>query len=263
MFGLCFLTAGLLRKRLKKKPHIAVHILICTGAATAVLCAAGLIYLNIHYSAREDALTVFADSDSAVMTKTDCGYFIDGKGKDTALVFYPGAKVDSEAYLPLMKRLAEGGIDCFLLDMPMRMAIFDKYSADKVTNKYDYDTWLVSGHSMGGMIASGYAADHKIIDGAVLLAAYPTEKLPDSTALLSVYGTDDGVLDLNAYNSAKSNFPVNSKEIVIEGGNHAQFGDYGAQSGDGKAKISPEEQQKQTVRAILSFAEAVNKNKHQ
>ncbi len=36
--------------------------------------------------------------------------------------------------------------------------------------------------------------------------------------------------------------PAQYQESVIEGGNHAGFGSYGAQSGDGTASISAEEQ---------------------
>ena len=41
--------------------------------------------------------------------------------------------------------------------------------------------------------------------------------------------------------------------MEIEGGNHAQFGNYGPQKGDLPATISAEEQQKQTVEAIEAF----------
>ena len=93
------------------------------------------------------------------------------------------------------------------------------------------------------------------MQGVVLLAAYPGNKLDPSTALLAVYGTEDKVLNLEAYQKAKADFPPNARERVIEGGNHAQFGNYGAQSGDGTPAISRKEQQMQTVREILAFCE--------
>ncbi|MBQ9680167.1 MAG: alpha/beta hydrolase [Ruminococcus sp.] len=181
---------------------------------------------------------------------------IDGEGEDTALVFYPGAKVDSEAYLPLMKKLAENGIDCFLLKAPMRIAIFDMNAAERIIDKYDYQTWLLSGHSMGGIAAAGCAAENSdVVDGVVLLASYPNNVLGDDISLLSIYGTEDMVLGRDAYEKAKSNYPSNSQEVVITGGNHAQFGNYGRQSGDGEATITREEQQEKTVAAILDFVQ--------
>jgi hypothetical protein len=43
--------------------------------------------------------------------------------------------------------------------------------------------------------------------------------------------------------------------VVIEGGNHAQFGNYGKQKGDPDATISREEQQDKAVEAIKEFLE--------
>ena len=256
-FGLSFFIAGQVRKRMKRKPPHAVHILICVAAGLTVIGAACAIFLNIHYKADRKAIAAFADSSASKVTKIDGGYFIDGKGEDTALVFYPGAKVDTDAYLPLMYQLADNCIDCFLLEMPFRMAIFNPNAADKVMGRYDYDTWLTAGHSMGGMIAASYAAAHESVDGVVLLAAYPTKQLPEHTALLSVYGTNDKVLDRGAYEKSKKYFPADAAEVVIEGGNHAQFANYGKQSGDGEATISHDEQQAQTVSAIIEYAENI------
>ena len=258
IFGLSFLITGLIRKKLKKKPPMALHILISLCAAIIVIGAGCFAYLSIYTPAQDVTVEAFANSGGAKVSKIDGGYFVDGTGDDTALVFYPGAKIDSKAYLPLMKQLADGGIDCFLLEVPMHMAIFDMNAADKITDNYKYDTLIVSGHSMGGVAAAKYAADHDTVDGVVLLASYPTTQLPDSTALLSVYGTEDKELELNKYEESKKNFPSNSREIIIEGGNHAQFGNYGEQSGDGTATISREEQQSQTAKAILEFAKKIS-----
>lgn len=61
---------------------------------------------------------------------------------------------------------------------------------------------------MGGMVAAGYAAQHPDkVDGVVLLAAYPNEKMNDAAGLLSIYGTEDGVLNRKAYEKSKPLFP--------------------------------------------------------
>lgn len=259
VFGLSFLLTGLIRKKQKKKLPLVLHILISVGVGLLIFCVAGFCYLNIHYTAREEALAVMSDSAAATVTEIDGGYFVDGAGQDTALIFYPGAKVDAQAYLPLMQEIATGGVDCFLLDLPMRMAIFDQNAADKIMAKVEYPTVMVGGHSMGGMIAAGYAAAHKdSVDGVVLLAAYPTKPLDKSLGLLSVYGTEDKVLDRDAYENAKAYFPSNTTETVIDGGNHAQFGNYGTQKGDGEAAITAKEQQRKTAYAVLRFAETLS-----
>ena len=45
--------------------------------------------------------------------------------------------------------------------------------------------------------------------------------------------------------------PEHSMKYVIEGGNHAQFGNYGKQKGDGEASVSDVKQQQETVEIIL------------
>lgn len=257
--GLSFLITGIIRKRLKKKPPMALHILISLCAAIIVIGAACFAYLSIYTPAQDVTVEAFANSGGAKVSKFDSGYFVDGNGDKTALVFYPGAKIDSKAYLPLMKKLADGGIDCFLLDVPMHMAIFDMNAADRITDNSNYDTWIISGHSMGGIAAAKYACDHDNVDGVVLLSSYPTSQLPESTALLSIYGTEDNVLELKAYEESKKYFPSNSTEVVLDGGNHSQFGNYGDQTGDGTATISGEEQQSKTAKAILDFSGKISK----
>ena len=235
-----------------------LRVLIHIGAGLAVFCMAAFTFISIHYPAQEEALMVLGDQSGARVTGINGGYLLDGPGEEAALVFYPGAKVDTEAYLPLMKQIADNGVDCFLLDMPMRMAIFDKNAADKIVNSYPYAHWIIGGHSMGGMIAAAYASEHAdTVDAVVLLAAYPAQKMDDSIRLLSIYGTADEVLERNAYEDAKQYFPHGYTENIINGGNHAGFGNYGVQSGDGEAAITAKEQQTQTTLAIIELVTTV------
>lgn len=106
-------------------------------------------------------------------------------------------------------------------------------------------------------MAASYASGHlESLDGLVLLGAYPTKNLKsDSFSVLSIYGSEDGVLNMEKVEEGKIHMPVDYTEICIEGGNHAQFGNYGEQKGDHTAGIRREEQQKQTVDAILDLME--------
>lgn len=165
---------------------------------------------------------------------------------DTAVIFYPGAKVEGAAYLPLLDQLRRTGLTCILVEMPFRMAIFDADAAGEVMAQFpEIDHWYVAGHSMGGAMASRFAADHPDqVDGLILLGAYIYGDYPPADTL-TVYGS------LNQSVEAKIGYTENVVEI--EGGNHAQFGNYGAQKGDLPAEISPEEQQAQTVEAVSAF----------
>ncbi len=220
-------------------------------AVLIVLVLVCVVYLSDYYPAAEDE-GVFGN----VMLTTEDGLMIfDGPGEDSALIFYPGGKVEYSAYTPLMNRLAESGIDCFLVDMPVNLAFFGVDKADEIIETNDYNKWFIGGHSLGGVAASMYASNHDL-DGLILLASYPTEEIDEPT--LSVYGSEDGVLDMEKYEDSKDLLPEDHSEVVIEGGNHAQFGDYGEQEGDGVATITADEQQDATVSAILEFVSSLD-----
>lgn len=184
------------------------------------------------------------DIEAVEITEIKQGYFFDGPGEENALIFYPGAKVDTKAYAPLMYRLAESGVDCFLVDMPFHMAFFGMNRAETLLENYDYDGWYLGGHSLGGAMVASFAAKHTDeIDGLLLLAAYTTKDLSDTDLMvLTVYGSEDGVLNRSNLEKGRSLLPKDSREMCILGGNHAQFGSYGKQKGDGLAEISGEEQ---------------------
>ena len=235
-----------------KKPIVISALLLVMVAAA---CA---WYVNDYYHADENISEYLQENTSVFLTEISDGLYLDGPGKDTALIFYPGAKVEYTAYLPLLSGLAEQGIDCFLIKMPCNLAFLGKNKAEKIMDSYEYDHWYLSGHSLGGAMAASYASGHlESLDGLVLLGAYPTKNLKsDSFSVLSIYGSEDGVLNMEKVEEGKIHMPVDYTEICIEGGNHAQFGNYGEQKGDHAADISREEQQAQTVEAILNMMEA-------
>lgn len=105
-------------------------------------------------------------------------------------------------------------------------------------------------------MAAYYAAGHAAqLTGVILLAAYPTKSLADNLKVISIYGSEDGVLNRKRMEEGAEYMPGNYKEYVIQGGNHAQFGDYGEQKGDGTAAISAQEQQRRAVNKCLSLVQ--------
>ena len=101
-------------------------------------------------------------------------------------------------------------------------------------------------------MAASYLDSHPELEGIILLGSYSTADIGDERAL-SIYGSNDSVMNRDKYEQYRSNLPSELTEIVIEGGNHAYFGMYGEQKGDGKASISATEQISITADAISKF----------
>lgn len=246
-----------MKKILKKRFIIPIlFILICVIGWTA--------YVNDYYNADSsvDAYMPGVDSDSTeleavsdrdvTVTQIEDGLLLDGQGSDKAVIFYPGAKVEYTAYLPMLYQLAQQGTDVFLIKMPANLAFFGINKADTIMEQYQYDQWYMAGHSLGGAMAASYAAKHlDELDGLILFAAYPTKALKsDDFSVLTLYGSEDHVVNMDKIISGRAYMPAQYAEVCIEDGNHAQFGNYGEQEGDGIALISADEQQAQAVEAI-------------
>lgn len=212
------------------------------------------IYLNDYYPANEQALQAFVSDEAVTVSELSDGSFLFAPSEPTAgFIFYPGGKVEHTAYAPLMRGLAEQGIQCILIKMPFNLAVFDMNAADGIQEQYpELDTWYLGGHSLGGSMAASYIAGHKEnYEGLCLLASYSTEDLSDSgLEVFSIYGTQDKVLNMEKYEQYRQNLPQATIEQVIDGGCHAYFGSYGEQDGDGIATMTPEEQQSITVEAV-------------
>jgi hypothetical protein len=219
------------------------------------------IYICDYYHADETALSVLTEQHPSVTITNDHNNrisFIPDTPK-AGFIFYPGGKVQYESYAPLMEALAENGILCVLVHIPGNLAVLNQNAADGIPEEYPEITdWYIGGHSLGGAMAASYASKHSdTYRGLVLLGAYSTEDLTDSgLSVLSVYGSEDGILNRETYQSDFKNLPSDTSEIIIEGGCHSYFGDYGLQSGDGTPTIERSEQISQTVTAILNMLNA-------
>ena len=217
-----------------------------------LLIAAFFAYALVYYHADETAKTALITDGTVRVSQTAEGWLFDGPSEDCALVFYPGGKVEETADAPLLHRLAAEGMDVILLEVPLRFAFLAPEAAAEPMARYDYARWYVGGHSLGGAIAANYAASHgEALEGLILLAAYPTKELPEDLTEILVVGSEDGVVSREKIEAGRALAPEDYFEAEITGGNHAQFGNYGPQRGDGTPTISAEEQQAETVRIIL------------
>lgn len=243
---------------MKKKRKRKILIITATIALVlAILVAACAIYLGDYYRADMTAIDAFTPANCAPMQTAENGNIVFApENATTGLIFYPGGKVEYTAYIPLMKALASEGVLCVLVEMPFNLAVFDINAADGIQEDYSQiESWYIGGHSLGGSMAASYLADDSDeYDGLILLGSYSTADLSDSGLdVLSVYGSEDEVMNREKYEDNKSNLPSDFTEEVIEGGCHAYFGMYGAQDGDGTPTITNEEQIYNTADLILEM----------
>ena len=239
---------------MKKRTRIILSVCL---AVLLVFGVGGYAYVSDYYHADEIALEAMAYQTDSVQVEQDGNvtWFVP-ENSTTGLIFYPGGKVEHTAYAPLMRACAENGILCALVRMPGNLAVLDANAADGLQQEHpEVTTWYIAGHSLGGAMASNYAAAHsEDFDGLILLAAYSTKDLTQTTLrVLSVYGSEDGVMNRESYEKNWSNLPADTTEVILDGGCHAQFGSYGPQDGDGIPTISGEEQIRQTAEAITAF----------
>ncbi len=163
------------------------------------------------------------------------------------LIIYPGTRVDSEAYSPLAQRIAKEGYLVVLAQMPLDLSVLSINRADKIIDRHEeVESWAIAGHSMGGAMAGFYTKDNlDKIDGLIMLGSYVsggTDLSETDVKVLSLYGTYDLVSDVDEVMSVKDQFPSDAVFFEIVGGNHAGFGYYGEQKGDGEATITRDQQ---------------------
>ena len=238
-----------------KKKRIFVVILFIL----AICLVGGAIYVNDYYHASEEAIFAFEPTSlkTIEVEKLENNTIVyKPENPSKGLIFYPGGKVEYTAYEPLMKELASNGILCTLVEMPFNLAILDTAAADGLLELYpEVEDWYIGGHSLGGSAASMYLEKNfSNFDGLVLLGSYSTSDLGNTgLEVLSIYGSEDKVMNYENYKENLANLPEDYKEVIIDGGCHAYFGMYGNQEGDGTPTITNEEQIKITAKEIIEF----------
>ena len=215
------------------------------------------------YPAGESALAALESSDSTVVTmhKKWISFLPVEPTTGIGFVFYPGGKVESEAYAPVLRNLADVGIPTYLLYVPRDIATLNGDAAEKVMDEIQMEGWVVSGHSLGGVTAAKMAYVDERVVGLSLWASYAVGKvdLVDSPIVAqSIAASEDTVLNQENYEAGADKLPADTEWIMIEGGNHAQFGDYGIQEGDGESTISPEMQWEYTTDAVIDLFERLD-----
>lgn len=243
----------------KKKSHRKLKItLISIAVVLALLIGACTVYLLDYYKADMPAIEAFlAETGMEYRTLENGNILLAPPDATKGLIFYPGGKVEHRAYIPLMSALAQRGFLCVLVEMPFNLAVFDISAADGIRENYpQIEEWYIGGHSLGGSMACSYLEDHHTeFAGLILLGSYSASDLSQTDLkVLSVYGSEDKVMNRDKYQDGKGNLPSNLVENILQGGCHAYFGMYGPQSGDGTPTVTNKEQILTTADLIAAFA---------
>lgn len=220
-----------------------------------------------HLFAAKDVDAALLRSDGRVAVAEAADHFAfgpaSGPAAETALLFFPGGGVDPIAYVPLVRAVAAEGFLVRLVKLSFEIGPADAHkrrAIDRGKSVIEAEPrvrrWVVAGHSMGGAIAAQFAReDEERFAGFVLVGTthprdFDLSRFPgDATKIV---GTLDRVAKLEQCEAGRSLLPAATTWVRVEGGNHAQFGSYGPQPGDGAATIAPEEQRRQTSEALVA-----------
>jgi pimeloyl-ACP methyl ester carboxylesterase len=240
------------------------YVLLALVAVLLLLGVGFIIWATNPLGPGEQALAALeADADVAVSQDGFIIFQPVDVRPSTGFIFYPGGRVDYRSYAPLLRDIATQGYLVVLVPAPLNLMVFNPNAADDVFPQFPLiEHWVVGGHSLGGAMVANYLFTHPgMADGLVLWASYPAESNNLSGSglqVLSIYGTLD-MAGLEPFDASRALLPADTTWVVIEGGNHAQFGDYGPQPGDHAATISAADQQAQTVNATITFLGALGK----
>ena len=236
------------------------------GTSVLLLVAAGGFLLWATNPAQPEALALAAmGTHDGVRFEDVDGWLVfepTGSEPTTGLIFYPGGRVDYRAYAPHARDIAAGGFTVVVVPMPLNLAVFGINRAKGVINAFpEIDNWAIGGHSLGGAMAAEYASSNPTrVSGLVLWASFPggNNDLSNSNLpVLSVYASNDGLATLEDIADSRERLPASTTFVEITGGNHAGFGWYGDQNGDGVASLSKAEQQDQIVQATVTFLQTL------
>jgi pimeloyl-ACP methyl ester carboxylesterase len=253
---------------LDKKPLKKLRLLILVLFAVLAISAIGfVIWAQTPLGPMPEAIGALESDNWVQINRTTWIEFRPETGQPgTGFILYPGGRVDHRSYAPLARRIAEEGYLVVIAPMPLNLAVFSPNRAARVIEAYpEIENWAVGGHSLGGAMAASYSGSNlDRVRGLVLWASYPpgsTDLSASDLEVVSIYGSNDSVLSSLQHAESRALLPSTTSWVLIEGGNHAQFGWYGLQPGDGEAAISRIDQQNQIVAATLDLLENIESSR--
>jgi pimeloyl-ACP methyl ester carboxylesterase len=228
----------------------SIGVLLLAGAVGIV------IWSQVGVMAAEpDPLAAVRADPSIMISDTAAGIVLapaDG-ASDVGLVYIPGAKVDPWAYANKMSGIVdEAGVTVVITKPWLNLAFFDLRPLSAFTDLApDVGTWIVGGHSLGGVRACQLAGD---ADALALFGSYCATDLADSgLPVISIAASEDGLSTPEKIADARPLLPADAEMAVIDGASHSSFGDYGPQDGDGTPTISDDDMRAELTELLVEF----------
>lgn len=264
------MAEGFARPHPKPKRNRVQRVIIWVAVIILSIAAIlTIVYKVMLLSPTAEASAAMQSDKHVTISKLDDGYRFEpaiereGTSKQPNLIFYPGAMVEPESYSLFARKLAAAGYRVYIASMPLHLAFTDQDRAEAFIAEHPDESYVIGGHSLGGVFATRFAAEHREqLAGVFLLASYADKKgslVHSSLPVLQITASRDGVLNWKSWGKAKRYMPDATTYVTIEGGNHTQFGSYGQQSMDKVATISPEQQLDEVSAALLDWIGKLNR----
>lgn len=237
--------------------RILKRVLLILLVVLVVVAAAFTIWAYTPLGPMPEALAAMQSGNGVdVQTSPWLSFTPAGALPTTGFIIYPGGRVDYRSYAPAARAIAEQGYLAVIVPMPFNLAVFGSGRASDVIKAHPEITrWAIGGHSLGGAMSATYAYNNPdAVEGIAFWAAYPNNDLSGrDLTVASISASNDGLATPADIDASRPNLPPATQWLQIQGGNHAGFGYYGPQNGDGEATISREEQHAQTVAATVQM----------
>lgn len=240
------------------RPRWRVLLVRTLAVALSLVVLGTLVWLR-PFAATSTAVSAMVGTPEVRLASTTSAITLTPSGDPpaTGLVFQPGARVDPRAYVPLLTRVSAEGYLVVIVKQPLGIGFTALGAPGGIIEEHpDVAHWAVGGHSLGGVVASSYAADHPgEATGLLLWASYPLSSLADRTDLLvaSVSGSRDGLARPIDVEDSMVDLPPDTTYVAVGGAVHADFGDYGPQRGDGTPTIGHADAQQQIAAASIAL----------
>lgn len=226
---------------------------------TTLVLILSLGYGLVQIKTYQPTSAALVASRDAIVLPSRQGLLFESSGKQdkATIIFYPGGLVSPKSYAPWIKEVSQAGYDVYLAYFPLNLAVLAPNKAQTIGQSQHLAKFILGGHSLGGVMASRYAAQHPHqVTGIFYLGSYPDRKgsLNNSAIpALSLTVSQDKILNWRNYRKNKVYLPSQTTLVTLKGGNHSGFGAYGQQKGDGTASLSPKQQNHLVAKQIIAW----------